>query len=148
MMIKQLCLAIAIFCLPQFTLAHAAPASGNKSEMIDPVARKISGSQDYVPFFGLRTTVTSGFSVAGYMTVDAGLHVEKSKIRKRLQAIRPRIFDAMRMAVTGYANGRHRVGEVPNIEMIRGRMQRVVDKQLGPGNATVVMASVMMFPAN
>ncbi|WP_018997573.1 hypothetical protein [Hirschia maritima] len=128
------------------SMAHAAPPAKKPSAgQIDSSAKKISGSQDYVPFFGIRASVTSGFSVAGFMAVDAGLHIEKSKIRKHVEVIRPRIMDNLRMAVTGYANGPYREGAVPDLDILRARMQRSVDKQLGKGASKVVLASVIVF---
>lgn len=128
-------------------IAHAAPAKP-KAGAIDPTAKKISGSQDYVPIFGIRASVTSGFSVAGFLAVDAGLHIEKSKTRKHVEAIRPRIMDAMRMAVTSYANGPYVNGDVPNLDALRARMQRAVDRQLGKGASKVVLASVILFESD
>ncbi len=127
-------------------MAHAlAPASTDAADIPDPTAKKISGSKDYVPLFGIRASVTSGFTVAGFMAVDAGLHVEKSKVRKQVDAIKPRIMDAMRMAVTSYANGPYLDGSVPDLDILRARMQRAVDKQLGKGTTQVVLASVIVF---
>ena len=49
------------------------------------------------------------------------------------------------MAVTGYANGPYREGSVPDLDILRARMQRSVDKQLGKGASKVVLASVIVF---
>ncbi|ACT60580.1 hypothetical protein [Hirschia baltica] len=127
-------------------MAYAlAPAAKASSGQIDPTAKKISGSEDYVPFFGIRVSVASGFAVSAVMAVDAGLHIEKSKTRKHVEAIRPRIMDNLRIAVTGYANGPYREGMVPDLDILEGRMQRAVDKQLGKGASQVVLASVIVF---
>ncbi len=124
----------------------ASAASVSKDmETADPLAKKITGSEDYVPMFGIRASVSFGFTVSGVIQVDAGLHVVDSKVRKRIDAIRPRINDALRRAVTNYANGPYRDGQVPNLDVLRARMQRAMDKQVGAGNAQVMLASVIII---
>lgn len=142
--IAQISVFFAIVLALAGPVAYAAPAKASSGQ-IDPTAKKISGSADYVPFFGIRASVTSGFTVAGFMAVDAGLHIEKAKTRKHVEAIRPRIMDNMRMAVTSYANGPYREGAVPDLDILRARIQRSVDKQLGKGASKVVLASVIIF---
>ena len=121
----------------------AAPKKGVSS--IDPLARKITGSPNYVSMFGIRATITQEFSVNGFMAVDAGLDIKDGRVRKQVNAIRPRIMDAMRMSLAAYANGPYRMGEAPNLDILRARMQRAVDRQLGKGQAQVVLASVIVF---
>ena len=78
-----------------------------------------------------------GSRYLAFIAVDAGLDIESAKVRRQVQAIRPRVIDAMRQSLSSYANRNYIMGEAPNLEMMRGRMQRAVDRLLGPGEATV-----------
>lgn len=126
--------------------AHAAGGGGAANDMpVDPLARKITGSANYLSMFGIRASITSGFTVSGFIAVDAGLDVPDSKVRKHIMAIRPRIVDAMRRATASYVNGPYVIGETPNLDILRARMQRALDRQIGAGQAEVMLASVMVF---
>ena len=143
-------ISAALLTALMLTCAPVAQAAGAKDgikleEPIDPLAKKITGSKNYVSMFGIRASVTAGFTVSGFIAVDAGLDIEDSRMRKQLKAIKPRVKDAMRGAVASYANGPYKIGEAPNLDMLRARMQRAVDKQLGKGVAKVLLASVIVF---
>ncbi|MBI1339915.1 hypothetical protein GC169_06860 [bacterium] len=140
---RSLLLTIALV-LP---LAAAAPARAAPppAAKIDKVAQSISGSETYVPTFGLRASVARGFEVYGMISVDAGLDVPTAAARKRVQSQRPRVFDAMRAAVSSYASTSYTPGAAPDADMLRARMQKAVDTVLGKGEATVALASVIVF---
>ena len=61
---------------------------------MDPQAKRITGSDNYVPTFGLRASIARGFKVHGVLAVDAGLDVPKEATRKMCAAIRPRAASA------------------------------------------------------
>ena len=136
------CLACALIAAEPAALA-VAPKKGVSP--VDPLARKITGSPNYISMFGIRATITQEFSVSGFIAVDAGLDIKDSRVRKQVNAIRPRIMDALRVSLASYANGPYRLGEAPNLDMLRARMQRAVDRQLGKDAAQVVLASVIVF---
>ena len=126
-------------------VAFAAAPKADADVTADPLARKITGSRNYVSMFGMRASVVSGFTVSGFISVDAGLDVPNSRMRKQIQATRPRLMDAMRQSLMSYANGPYKAGTAPNLDMLSARMQRAIDRQIGAGNATVVLASVIVF---
>ncbi len=124
--------------------ALAAPPAPPKPE-IDPQARRITGSEAYVPTFGLRASITRGFNVYGVLSVDAGLDVPDAKVRKRVEAIKPRIVSSMHDAVSSYASLSYVIGDRPDADMVRARLQKAVDSILGQGQATVALANVIVF---
>jgi len=126
--------------------ASAAPPPASKDET-DPQAKRITGSDNYVPTFGLRASIARGFKVHGVLAVDAGLDVPKEQTRKLAQAIRPRLMSAMRDAVMNYASLTYVVGERPDVEILAARLQKVADSVLGKGEARVALASVIVFDA-
>lgn len=120
-----------------------APAKPSASE--DPQAKRITGSTNYVPTFGLRASISHGFKVQGVLAVDAGLDVPKEATRKLAEAIRPRLMSQMRDAVLNYASLSYVVGERPDVDIVRARLQKAVDQVLGKGEARVALASVIVF---
>ena len=126
--------------------AAAAPPPASKDET-DPQAKRITGSDNYVPTFGLRASIARGFKVHGVLAVDAGLDVPKEQTRKLAAALRPRLISAMRDAVMNYASLTYVVGERPDVDILAARLQKVADTVLGKGEARVALASVIVFDA-
>ncbi|MEM6626565.1 MAG: hypothetical protein AAGB25_01385 [Pseudomonadota bacterium] len=137
--------SLAACCWLSIAMPVHAAAPAAKTETIDPLARKITGSPKYMPIFGLRSSITEGFSVTGFLAVDAGLEIPNDKDREKAEATRPRLVDAMRSALATYADRSYIRGEPPNADMIRARLQRAVDRELGPGKASVALASLILF---
>jgi hypothetical protein len=77
--------------------------------------------------------------------VDAGLDVPKPETRKKVEAMKPRVMSDMRDALSGYASLSYIVGEKPDADMLRARLQKAVDGVLGKGEARVALASVIVF---
>jgi hypothetical protein len=135
-------LAAASFATP--AMANPPPPVAPKQEM-DPQAKRISGSDNYVPTFGLRASIARGRNVSGVLAVDAGLDIPDAKLRKRVEGIRPRLMSTMREVVLNYASLSYVVGEKPDAEMLRARLQKAVDLLLGKDQTKVVLASVIVF---
>ena len=125
--------------------ASASPPAPPTKPEIDPQPKRITGSEKYVPTFGLRASISRGFKVHGVLAVDAGLDVPEEQVRKTAEAIRPRLMSAMRDAVLNYASLSYVVGEKPDADMLRARLQKAVDQVLGKSKARVALASVIVF---
>ena len=125
--------------------ASASPPAPPTKPEIDPQAKRITGSEKYVPTFGLRASISRGFKVHGVLAVDAGLDVPEEQVRKTAEAIRPRLMSAMRDAVLNYASLSYVVGEKPDADMLRARLQKAVDQVLGKSKARVALASGIVF---
>jgi hypothetical protein len=125
--------------------AAAPPAAAKPTAAEDPQAKRITGSANYFPTFGLRASISHGFKVNGVLAVDAGLDIPKEDMRKLAESIRPRLISQMRDAVLTYASLSYVVGERPDIVMLRAKLQKAVDQVLGKGVATVALASVIVF---
>ena len=124
--------------------AAAPPAEAAKPDM-DPQAKRITGSENYVPVFGLRASISRGLKVHGVLAVDAGLDVPDEAARKSAAALRPRLISAMRDAVLNYASLSYVVGEKPDVDLLRVRLQKAVDQTLGASKARLAQASVIVF---
>lgn len=130
------------------SLAFGAPAfagpEGDKPEM-DPQAKRITGSENYIPTFGLSASIMRGYTVSGVLSVDAGLDVPSKETRKKARALMPRLMNDMRDAVAGYASLSYVIGQRPDADMLETRLQKAVDNVLGRGEARVTLASVIVY---
>jgi hypothetical protein len=126
-------------------LAAPPPASPPPRDETDPQAKRITGSETYVPTFGLRASIARGFKVHGVLAVDAGLDVPDQKTVKHVEAMKPRIMSVMREAVLSYASLSYVVGERPDADMLRARLQKAVDGVMGKDTVKVALASVIVF---
>jgi hypothetical protein len=59
--------------------------------------------------------------------------------------MKPRLMSSMREAVLSYASLSYVVGERPDADMLRARLQKAVDQVLGKDAAKVALASVIVF---
>ncbi len=137
-------IALLLAALAASPAAASPPPVAQKAEA-DPQAKRITGSEQYVPTFGLRASVARGLTVYGVMAVDAGLDVPEESIRKLADAIKPRLMSSMREALLSYASLSYVVGEKPDADILRARLQKAVDQVLGKGQAKVALASVIVF---
>jgi hypothetical protein len=83
--------------------------------------------------------------VHGVLAVDAGLDIPDDKIRKHVEAIRPRLMNTMREVVLNYASLAYVIGDRPDADMLKLRLQKAVDTVLGKDQAKVALASVIVF---
>ena len=125
--------------------ASASPPVPPAKPQIDPQAKRITGSEKYFPAFGLRASISRGFKVNGVLAVDAGLDVPDEQVRKAAEARRPQLISSMRDAVLNYASLSYVVGEKPDADILRARLQKAVDQVLGKEKARVALASVIVF---
>ena len=132
-------------CPPLPYASPPAPAATPPRDETDPQAKRITGSDTYVPTFGLRASIARGFKIHGVLAVDAGLDVPDLKAVKKVEAMKPRIMSSMREAVLAYASLSYVVGERPDADMLRARLQKAVDQVLGKDQAKVALASVIVF---
>jgi hypothetical protein len=140
--IRIACLALALALASAPALAE--PPAGKAPE-VDPQAKRITGSENYIATFGLRASISHGYSVSGVMAVDAGLDVPSPRTRKRVEGLKPRIMSEMRDAVLSYASLSYVDGQKPDADMLEIRLQKAVDGVLGPGEARVALASVIVY---
>lgn len=140
-------LALLVLTVPVVgqAFANPPPAEGGAKAEIDPSAKRITGSENYFPTFGLRASIARGFNVVGVLAVDCGLDIPDAKMRKKADALKPRLISGMRDAVLSYASLAYVPGDKPDADMLRARLQKAVDLVLGSGQAKVALASVIVF---
>ena len=134
----------SLMLLPSVSL-HAEAAGGGAPK-IDKAIARITGSQIYVAVTGLNVPIASWNGFTGMMAVDAGLEIEDGKIRKRTELTMPRVRDTLRQSLHIYMNASYVEESVPDLETMCRRMQKAIDRQLGPGVAKVTISSAIIHP--
>jgi hypothetical protein len=137
--------ALLFALMAPWTAPAMAEPPAEKAVEVDPQAKRITGSENYIATFGLRASISHGYRVSGVIAVDAGLDVPSAKTRKRVAALKPRIVSEMRDAVLTYASLSYQDGQKPDADMLEIRLQKAVDSILGQGEARVALASVIVY---
>lgn len=124
-------------------LAHAAGGEAKAKEK-ETTERRITSAETYLASPDLAAPITSNYTFAGLLVVDAGYDVPDAKLRARVSALMPRLTDALRTALATYTYARYRPGSAPNADRIAQELQAACDKTLGTTGAKVLLANVMV----
>lgn len=111
-------------------------------------AKRVTSSGDYVQLETLSAPVAVGYGFQGILLVDCGLDIPDAKLRTRVNAMIPRVRDALRTAVADYTYAHYRNGATPSAEVLARKMQESTDKLLGRGGAQLLLASIMIQPGS
>jgi hypothetical protein len=136
MLVRRSLLALAF-------LALAAPAFA-APEVEGRTPRKITSSENYVPTATLSAAITSGYSFAGLLVVDAGFDIPDPKLRARVEKMEPRITDALRTGLAEYTYSRYRFGTAPDPDRIAIMLQAAADRCIGQPGAKLLLSNVMV----
>ncbi|MBY0448926.1 MAG: hypothetical protein K2P95_09570 [Hyphomonadaceae bacterium] len=118
-------------------VGNAAAAEGG--------GKRTNGGATFVQFATINAPIATRYRFGGALVVESGLDIPDAKLRAQVQALRPRVQDALRAAVADFAQTRYRAGASPNVEVMSGVMQAAVDKVVGkPGGAKLLLVSVMV----
>lgn len=126
-------LAFAAFVSP----AAAQPAEDRGN------ARSLTAAVSYVVLPTLSAGVVSRFRGAGTLVVDVGLDIPDARLRARAQILAPRMRDALRTALSTYANTYYRANTAPDPAMMARLLQQAVDRTLGGPGARLLLSNVI-----
>jgi flagellar basal body-associated protein FliL len=84
------------------------------------------------------------YTFAGLLVVDAGYDVPDAKLRARVNAMMPRLTDALRTALADYTYSRLRPGGAPDADRIAQTLQAATDRTIGGPGARLLLANVMV----
>jgi hypothetical protein len=124
-------------------LALAAPAAAQPSGQDSGRSRSLTSAVTYLPLPTLSTTVVGRFTTSGMLVVDVGLDVPDQALRAQASAMAPRLRDALRTALSAYANAYYRDNTAPDPETIARLMQTAVDRTLGRAGARLLLSNVI-----
>lgn len=127
------------------SVSLTAEAAGS-SPPVDKSISRITGSPNYVAVTGINVPIASWNGFSGMMAVDAGLEIEDNKIRRQTELTMPRVRDTLRQSLHIFMNASYQAETVPDLEDMCARMQRAMDRLLGPGVAKVTISSAIIHP--
>lgn len=135
--LTALALVGMIFCTG-VSLAEAPKTDAGKG------STRLTSAVSYVPMPPLTAATPLGRGIGGMITAEFGFDIPDARLRTRAQAMRPRLQDALRGAVSDYASTRYRAGGAPDPTQIGVMAQAAVDRAVGGPGVRVLIANVMV----
>ena len=127
---RRLTLAgLALVCTPGLALAAAE--------------RKKGGGLSYIQFNTLTVTVRRADGGRGVLSIESGVDVADPGLHTRADQSKPILRDAYMRWLTSYGLSLP-PGAPPNLDEMRGELQRITDRTLGKPGAKVLVGSVMV----
>ena len=123
-----------------------ALAAGNGGQADQaPASRqeRLTSADSWLPMPTLSACILNRTSADATIIVDMGIDVPDAALRYRANANGPRIRDALRTALTNYANTYYRVQTSPDPATITRLLQQAVDQTLRAQGARVLLVNVM-----
>lgn len=126
-------------------LALAAPAAAQPSQPSQDRsnARSLTAAASYLQVPTLSSTIMGRYGTGGILVVDCGLDIPNTVLRARAGAAGPRLRDALRTALSTYANTYYRPNTAPDPDALARVMQTSVDRTLGAPGARLLLANVI-----
>lgn len=126
-----------------FASSSASPPQG-AAPAEDGRHRSVTSSDSYLPLPPLMATVHSGHRARGNLQIEAGLEVEDSQLRRRVEQAMPRLRNAYVTALSIYTGVNYRFGDVPDADRIAQLLQEATDMTLGTEGAHVLIGMVII----
>jgi hypothetical protein len=120
---------------------HGAAATTEQA----PASRqeRLTSADSYLPMPTLSAGVITRYSTRGTVVVDMGLDVQNAALRAHAQHNAPRLRDALRTALSTYANTYYRDRTAPDPATLTRLMQQAVDRTLGAAGAQVLLVNII-----
>jgi flagellar basal body-associated protein FliL len=107
-------------------------------------ANRLTSSPSFVPMPPLTSATPLGRGIGGMITVEFGFDIPDARLRTRAQAMRPRLQDALRSAVSEYSMSHIRPGAAPDPTRLSVMAQGSVDRAMGAAGVKVLITNVMI----
>lgn len=78
------------------------------------------------------------------LQIEAGLEIEDSRLRRRVEASMPRLRNAYVTAMSIYTGVNYRFGDVPDADRIAQLLQDATDLTLGEEGAHLLLGMVLI----
>ncbi|MGE3142619.1 MAG: hypothetical protein AB7L65_04815 [Hyphomonadaceae bacterium] len=131
--------AFASAALPVAAWAGEQSGGGDASRE----QQRLTSAETYVPFPTLSAGVISQGRATGTMVVDVGVDVPDPDLRARARALGPRMFDALRTALSTFSTVYYRDRTAPDLDTLSRLMQTAVDRVMGRPGARLLLANVV-----
>jgi flagellar basal body-associated protein FliL len=104
---------------------------------------RLTSADSYLPMPTLSAGILTRYSTQGTVVVDMGLDIPDATLRGHAQHNAPRIRDALRTALSTYANTYYREHTAPDPTTLTRLMQVAVDRTLGAAGAQVLLVNII-----
>lgn len=122
-------------------LAFAQPSSGGGDASREQ--QRLTSAESYIPMPTLSTAVLANSRARGMLVVDLGVDAPDAALRGRIAAMRPRVIDALRTALSTYASTYYRDRTAPDPDTLTRLMQTAVDRTMGRTGARLLLSNIV-----
>lgn len=138
-------LAIAIAVTLCVGPALAAGNGGEGASEQAPASRqeRLTSADSWLPMPTLSASILSRSSTDATIIVDMGIDVPNAALRRHANANGPRIRDALRTALSTYANTYYHLHTAPDPATVTRLLQQAVDQTLGAPGGRVLLVNIM-----
>ncbi|MBI3437233.1 MAG: hypothetical protein HY054_01020 [Proteobacteria bacterium] len=146
MSVNRILLGAIVACLiagPALaTTAHEGGGSGGDQA---PASRqeRLTSADSWLPVPTLTACILNRTTTDATIIVDMGIDVPDATLRRHANANGPRVRDALRTALTTYANTYYRMHTPPDPATITRLLQQAVDQTLGAQGGRVLLVNIM-----
>jgi len=125
--------------------APALAASGEDANQQAPASRqdRLTSAQSYLPMPTMSASVLKRYQTSGTLVVDMGIDIQDASLRQHAGFNEPRLHDALRTALSTYANVYYHDHTEPDPEAMTRLFQQAVDRVLGRPGAQVLLVNII-----
>jgi hypothetical protein len=125
-------------------VAGPALAAGRTEEQA-PASRqeRLTSADSWLPVPTLSASIVTRTSTSGTIVVDMGIDVPDAGLRRRANANGPRLRDALRTALSTYANTYYRQHTAPDPATITRLLQQAIDQTLAVPGGRVLLVNII-----
>jgi hypothetical protein len=120
---------------------HGAPSEPAPEESL---GRSLTHATSYVRMEPVRTSVQADYRMRGLLQVGLALDAPHSRTRQVIAERQIWLRDAYSQAMLLYSGRMYRWGQIPDADVIARLLQDETDRVIGPGQATVVLDTVII----
>lgn len=143
--ILRLLTVCALFCAaPAHALGGAPAAPATEPAPEEALGRSLSHANSYVRMEPIRASVQADYRMRGLLQVGMALDAPHSRTRQTIAQRQLWLRDAYSQAMLMYSGRMYRWGEIPDADVIARLLQAETDRLIGPGQATVVLDTVII----
>jgi len=140
-MLPRRALIAALFVSAAAPLAFAQPSSGSGDASREQ--QRLTSAESYIPLPTLSTAVIANDRPRGTLVVDLGVDAPDAALRGRVNAMRPRLVDALRSALSTYAATYYRDRTAPDPDTLARMLQTAVDRTMGRQGVRLLLSNIV-----
>jgi hypothetical protein len=125
--------------------APALAARGDDNAEQAPASRqdRLTSAQSYLPMPTMSASVLNRYQTSGTLVVDMGIDIQSAELRQHAGLNEPRLHDALRTALSNYANIYYHDHTEPDPTTLTRLFQQAVDRVLGRPGAQVLLVNII-----